>query len=289
MKSGPDGEASRSTFQSPTRECTLVSCKTDDRLESRSHRDSGWEAGPTNDSCTTGEISMPITKDHAADNANPTSIRADVLILGAGRHAVEVIDALTACGTKIYGCLDARVPRGTEVFPDISVVGSDKDLAAMSADGFRTVYLGIGGLDNLDVRIRFFHQLEELGVVAPPLVHPAAHIAPSARVGHGTTVLARASIGPMTEIGRNGVITQNAVIAHHCRLGDHVVVAPSAVLAAGVTVGDEATIGMGVTIYHDLRIGRRALVVNGIDLMQDVPDDAVAKHHGAHAVVLPRT
>ncbi len=211
-----------------------------------------------------------------------------VLVLCAGRHAVEVIDALTARGTRVFGCLDGRVKRGTEVCSGATVVGSDDDLESMVADGFRQVYLGIGGLDNLDVRIRLFERLERLGVVQPALVHPAAHVAPSVTLGRGSTVLACASIGPLSVVGRNCVITQNAALTHHCIIGDHVVIAPHAVLAAGVRVDNEVTIGMGVSVYHDLHIGRRSVVVNGVDLLQDVPEDSMVKHRSPPPVICRR-
>ncbi|MCH7527555.1 MAG: hypothetical protein IID39_08970, partial [Planctomycetes bacterium] len=147
---------------------------------------------------------------NAKDEALASAARG-VLVLGAGRHAAEVIDALVAGGVRVHGCLDSHVPAKTEIYPGVTVVGSDRDLSSMVADGFATVYLGIGGLGNLDVRIRFFQMLEGLGAAAPPLVHPAAHVAPTVELGAGTTVLARASIGPLTRIGRNCIITQNAV------------------------------------------------------------------------------
>ena len=205
-------------------------------------------------------------------------VRPEALVLCGGRHAVEVIDALLACGVPIHGCLDAHIALGTEVFPGVGVIGSDDDLDALVADGYGTVYLGIGGLDNLDTRIRLFRRLNELGVVQPPLIHPSAHVADSAEIGAGTTILARASVGPLSHIGENCILTQSSVVTHHCQLGDHVVLAPNATLAAGVTVGDAVTIGMGVTVYHDLTIGRRSVIVNGIAVMQNVPEDGVMKH-----------
>jgi len=200
-----------------------------------------------------------------------------VLVVGAGRHAIEVIDALQARGVAIHGCLDARVPVGKEIYPGVRVVGLDRELAAMIRDGFRTVYMGIGGFDNLDVRIRLFSLVEELGVAAPPLIHPSAHVAPSSELGAGTTVLAHASVGPMNRIGRNCVITQNAVVSHHCCIGDNVVLSPNAALAAGVVVEDDATIGMGVTVYHDVHIGQRAIIVSGIHVFADAPAGATLK------------
>jgi len=211
------------------------------------------------------------------------------LVVGAGRHAVEVLDALEAAGVAVHGCLDAQVGLGAEVYRGVQVVGRDTELAKFVEDGFTRVYLGIGGLDNLEVRLRWFRELEELDVVGPALVHPSAHVAPSAQIGGGTTVLARASIGPLTRVGRNCVITQNAVITHHCCIEDHVVVAPGALLAAGVVVRERATIGMGVTVYHDVTIGREAVIVNGVDVMQDVPEGTVAKHGRVPVVIRVRT
>ncbi len=210
--------------------------------------------------------------------------REEAVVLCGGRHAAEVIDALLALGRPVHGCLDGKLPRGTEVYPGVVVVGSDTDLDALVADGFTKVYLGLGGLGNLPGRIELFRMLRERGVVQPTLVHPTAHIAPSASIGVGTTVLAGASVGPMSVIGCNGVITQGAVVTHHVAVGDHVVLAPQSVLAAGVRVGDEATIGMGVTVYHDVSIGKRSVIVNGIHVMQDVPGDSIVKHRSVPAV-----
>ncbi len=210
------------------------------------------------------------------------------LIVGGGRHAAEVIDALLAAGQRVHGCLDARLAAGSEVYPGVRVVGSDRDLRAMIADGFRRVYLGVGGLANLAARIRLFEQLVEFGCAPPVLIHPGAHVSPSARIGEGTTILARASVGPLSVVGRNSVLTQGSIVTHHCRIGDHVVIAPGAALAAGVEVGDESTIGMGVTVFADVRVGRRCVLVNGVAAMQNVPDDSILKHAGAPAVIRPR-
>ncbi len=219
------------------------------------------------------------------DKTTPgAGVRAEAIVLCGGRHAAEVIDALRALGHPVHGCLDGKLPRGTEVFPGVEVVGSDGDLNALVADGFVKVYLGLGGLANLPGRMRLFQMMGELGVVQPPLVHPTAHVATSATIGVGTTVLARASVGPMSAIGRNCVLTQSAVVTHHCTVGDHVVLSPQSALAAGVRVGDEATIGMGVTVYHDVSIGQRSVIVNGVHVMQDVPDDSIVKHRSVPAV-----
>ncbi len=231
-------------------------------------------------------MTISIENNQPARETNTTrASKQGAVVLCAGRHAAEVLDVLMAQGEPVHGCLDAAIPIGNEVYPGVSVVGRDDALEDMVADGFETVYLGIGGLENLEVRIRLFQRLKDLGIPPPPLVHPSAHVAPTAELGAGTTVLARASIGPLSRVGCNCVITQNATITHHCKVEDHVVVAPGAVLAAGVHVKRKAVIGVGVTVFRDLVIGENSTIVNGIDLMQDVPNDSIAKHRGASAVV----
>lgn len=237
---------------------------------------------------TTYTRSRPTSTLKAQGRHREADRRQAVLVLGAGRHAAEIIDALLANEIAVHGCLDARLPVGTEVYPGVRVVGADNDVEAMTGDGFDAVYLGIGGLDNLDARIDWFKRLESLGVLTPALIHPSAHVAPSATIGEGSCVLARASIGPLSRVGRGCMITQSAVITHHCRLGDYVMLAPNATLAAGVEIDDEATIGMGVTVFHDVRIGRRALIVNGVDLMHDVPAGQVVKWRDERAIVRSR-
>jgi sugar O-acyltransferase (sialic acid O-acetyltransferase NeuD family) len=231
---------------------------------------------------------MPTSSSTANQTtASAPHSRNGAVIVGAGRHAAEVIDALQSNGLPIHGCIDRSVPVGTEIYPNVRVVATDGDLTAIINDGFESIYLGIGGLANQDARRNWFDKLLVNDVAPPPLVHASAHIAPTVRLGTGTTVLARATIGPLSTIGQGCIIAQNAVITHHCRLADHVVIAPNATLAAGVRIDESATIGMNVTVLHDLHIGRRAWLINGVDVFQNIPANAVVKHHGPPASIRP--
>jgi sugar O-acyltransferase (sialic acid O-acetyltransferase NeuD family) len=112
--------------------------------------------------------------------------------------------------------------------------------------------------------------------VADALVHPAATIASSARVGAGSFVNAGCVIGALSMIGENVVFNRSSSAGHHTVLADFVSVGPGVTLAGNVRVGEGSVIGAGSTILPDLRIGAGAIIAAG----------AVVRHHVADGIMV---
>lgn len=188
-----------------------------------------------------------------------------VALLGAGGHGKVVIATLASAGHEVVAAYDDDEGRWGQEVLGVPVRGGLDEARRAEADGF---VLAIGS--NRDRR-RIAGRLE---LPWATVVHPAATVHPSVRLGPGTVIFAGAVLQPDTEVGRHGIVNTGASVDHDCRLGDFVHVAPGARLAGGVEVGEGALVGIGSTLVPDVRVGAWATVGAGAAVVRDVPSGA---------------
>jgi UDP-perosamine 4-acetyltransferase len=193
-----------------------------------------------------------------------------VLVIGAGGHAKVVIEALRAAGIEPVGLVD-RQPDASALL-GVPVLGDDDWLPRLRADGIESAVVALG--DN-GARERAGEGLRALGFRLPAVVHPAALVSPSARIGAGAVVMARAVAGTLAEIGPLAVLNTGCIVEHDNRIGACAHVAPGAALAGAVRVGERALIGVGAAVRPGISIGEDAVVGAGSTVVADVPPGAV--------------
>lgn len=95
--------------------------------------------------------------------------------------------------------------------------------------------------------------LESLRAPRPrgPYRHPAAVIAPDAKVGEDVYVDAHAYIGRGASVGRGSVVGANAFVGDGATLGDAVWIKPTASLMEGCVAGDRVVLHPGCVVGSD--------------------------------------
>ena len=206
----------------------------------------------------------------------PQSEKPYILIYGAGGHAKTIMDMILQLDAfSIAGILDDNnALTGTQVF-GIPVLGTRSLLPHLAGQGVKLAANGVGGILDINIRVRIFDLLEKTGFTFPVLLHPRATIEPSARIEPGTQVFANAYVGTETILHSNCMVNTNAVVSHDCEIGAYTHIAPGALLAGQVHVGDRTLIGMGVTTAIGVKIGSGVRVGNGANLLADVPDKTI--------------
>lgn len=197
------------------------------------------------------------------------SILLRVVVIGAGGHAKVVIEAVRALGGEVVGLVDAAL--ATPPVLGAPVLGGDEMLPCLRAQGLDAVVVALGG--NI-LRERVGRQVQELGFVLPTVVHPSALVSPSAKMGMGVVVMARAVVGTEVSIGDLAIVNTGAVLDHDCKLGTAAHVAPGCALAGNVRVGVRTLIGVGSAVRPGIRIGADVIVGTGSAVVSDVPDGA---------------
>lgn len=192
---------------------------------------------------------------------------APVLVIGAGGHALVVIEALQAAGRRVAGLLDDGPGQGTVL--GCARLGATDRLPALRAEGLAEAVIAIG--DNR-VRAALGARCEAAGFTLPILAHPAALISPSAEIGAGSQVMARAVLGPLARLGRLVLINTGAIVEHECRLEEACHLGPGAVLCGGVALGGRSLVAGGAVVRPGVVIGADALVAPGAAVAGPVPD-----------------
>lgn len=207
----------------------------------------------------------------------PPAEKPYILVFGGGGHAKAVMDLLKGLEDyAIAGILDDKLPPGTQVL-DIPVLGTRAALPALAEGGVRLAANGVGGILDINVRVKVFELLAAAGFGFPALVHPRATVEPSAVLEEGVQVFANAYVGSQALVGARSMVNTNAVVSHDCVIGGYTHVAPGALLAGHVQIGERTLIGMGVTTAVGVRVGSGVRVGNGAILLADVPDKTIVQ------------
>jgi sugar O-acyltransferase (sialic acid O-acetyltransferase NeuD family) len=203
-----------------------------------------------------------------------------IIVYGGGGHGKALIDLLRMLGTyPIVGIVDDD-PDSTSTVMGVGVLGGSSILETLVEHGVHLAVNAVGGIGNIQSRIKVFERLSKAGFTCPTLVHPAAFIEPSATLAGGVQVMPHAYVGSDAKIGYGVIINTGAIVSHDCMLGDYANLSPGAILAGEVSIGEASLIGMGVTINLRVTVGDHSRIGNGATVKQDVPSGSIV-HAGA--------
>jgi len=194
-----------------------------------------------------------------------------IIVYGGGGHGKALIDLLRALGAyPIAGVVDDDLPIGSTIM-GLAVLGSGNILKLLVERGVNLAVNAVGGIGNIQSRIKVFDRLTQAGFTCPVLVHPTAFIEPSASLAEGVQVMPHAYVGSEAQIGYGAIINTGAIVSHDCFLGEYANLSPGAILAGEVNVGVASLIGMGATVNLKVQVGDRVRIGNGATVKQDVP------------------
>jgi len=195
-----------------------------------------------------------------------------VIIYSGGGLSKMIIETVRVLGAyQIVGVIDDNMEKGTDVIGS-PVLGGAEMLPKLYTKGIRTAVNAIGGIGSYKVRLEVFKRLAGAGFVCPAVVHPTAHIDPSAKLDAGVLVLAQSYVSGNARVGMGTLINNSVVISHDCVLGVCANFSPGAKIAGDVVVGDFTQIGMNATVNIGVKVGSQCLIANGATIKKDVPD-----------------
>jgi sugar O-acyltransferase (sialic acid O-acetyltransferase NeuD family) len=195
------------------------------------------------------------------------SKREGVVVLGAGGHAKVVVSTLRAQGHGVATILDDNPHLWGQQVLGVTIRGP---LSLLRSERFVSGVIAVG--DNATrQRLAQAFQVPWLTVI-----HPAAVVDPSARLGTGTVIMAGAVVQADAVIGDHAIVNTAATVDHGCTLGDFVHCAPGVHLAGDVFIGEGALMGVGSTAIPSVRIGSWVTVGAGSVVIENLPDGVLA-------------
>lgn len=185
----------------------------------------------------------------------------DLVIYGAGGQGSVVAEAAALAGWRVLGFVDDAVTRRGGPLPML-----DADNAAL-ADASWHVAIG----DNA-ARQRVTRGLADRGRTLVSVIHPAAHVSPSASIDPGCFVGPGALVHTNARIGEGSILNSGAIIEHDDQLGSFVHIAPGAALAGRVRIGERTLVGLGARVLPELTLGTGCIIGAGAVVTRDVAD-----------------
>jgi sugar O-acyltransferase (sialic acid O-acetyltransferase NeuD family) len=196
----------------------------------------------------------------------------EIHVAGTGSFALEVVEYARAAGERVAGLIELLDPSrvGTEVHGLPVLAPNDR------CAGDARAVVGAGG-----DRRELWSRLAVHGWSPATVVHPAAHVSASARLGDGCVIAPAAVLGAASELGEHVLVGRGALVGHHTMLGPGVTLNPGANVAGNARVGAGAAIGMGALVANGLEVGAGAVVAAGAAVVRDV--DAGVRVQGVPA------
>ncbi len=148
-----------------------------------------------------------------------------------------------------------------------------------SADGLSPMIITIG---DCQIRRTVAQKLGARGYLT--VIHPAAIMADSVKLGSGTVIMAGAIMNPYVEVGNHCIINTGASLDHDAKIGDFVHIAPHCTLCGGVTVGEGTWVGAGTTVIQGIHIGKNCFIGAGSVVVKDIPDGVLCYGNPARVI-----
>lgn len=207
-------------------------------------------------------------------------MRAEPLVVvgsgGFGRETVELVRAINAAAERprwdLQGFVDDDPARwGTKVSGAYVLGGLDRLAELPDA----RVVVCTGNPSDFTSKRRIVDRLGLPGERYAKLIHPAATMPASCRIGAGCVVLAGVVATTDVEVGRHVAVMPQSVLTHDDRLADYVTVASGVRLGGAVDLQEGAYLGAGCLVRGELTVGPWALVGMGAVVTCDVPGGEV--------------
>src|SRR5690349_6657092 len=147
----------------------------------------------------------------------------DLLIIGAGRLAVDVADMVEDMPElNVIGFVVNQPPfvhgstlLGKPIFWMDELANFDKPCKAVCA---------IGSTKRIDI----IKQVEEHGIKFTSVIHSSARVSRRAVIGEGTIISGGVQIAAQTETGCHVIINRGALIGPYNKISDYAYIAPGA-------------------------------------------------------------
>ena len=226
-------------------------------------------------------VTEEIVRLAASENKNvdlqlPPTNKPYLLVFGGGGHAKTILDMVKQLDQYVIaGILDDDKQLSGKGVLGIPVLGTRVLFPTLIEKGVRLAANGVGGILDINVRIKIFETLENAGFSFPSLIHPRATAEASAMIDEGVQVFANAYIGSEAHLRSRCMVNTNAVVSHDCVIGMYSHIAPGVLLAGEVHVGARTLVGMGVTTAIGVHIGDNVRIGNGAIILADVPDKTI--------------
>lgn len=210
-----------------------------------------------------------------------------LLLIGGGDHCFSLLSEISSeTIAEIIGVIDTTLPRGMEVFNNISISGNDQDSAGIIKDeGITHFLITLGSVKYQNKRQNLFDFYKNLDIIPFTYISKFAYTFGESVIGQGTAILKSVILSSNTVIGENCILNTGCIIEHNVKIGAHTHIAPGAVILGGAEIGRRVMIGANAAVRQYVRICDDAVVGMGSVVVDNIEKQGIWVGNPAHFVV----
>lgn len=192
------------------------------------------------------------------------------MLIGAGGHAKTIVDTIEQqANFHIAGFVDT-IEKQKETYRAYNVIGEDKDLERIYANGIPNAFICIGYMGKSRVRNELYAKLKRIGYHLPAIIDNSAILATDVRVGEGTYIGRRTVVNAAAVIGKMCILNTGSIVEHDCIVGDFAHIAVGAVVCGGAMIRDHVFIGANATLFQGIRVEENSVIGAGSLIRKNV-------------------
>ena len=201
-------------------------------------------------------------------------IKRDLIIVGAGGHALSCIDVIEQQNKfSIIGLVGLEKEIGL-IVNGYKVIATDSDLPEL-AKKYPSALVSLGQIKTVDVRLNLFQKCVQVGFSMATVISPNAYVSPFAQIGEGSIIMHGVIINSSTKIGKNCIINSRALIEHGSVVGDNSHISTGVIVNGDVTIGKNCFIGSGTIIKESISIGSDCLIGMGQVIKKNIEKNMI--------------
>jgi sugar O-acyltransferase (sialic acid O-acetyltransferase NeuD family) len=191
----------------------------------------------------------------------------ELIIIGGGGFAKEVIWLANDCNRKVRGVLDDDVQthntqvQGATVLGDISSWVNYKSCEFIIAIGSPRTKRKV---------------LEKMLALGKPnfatLIHPSVRLSNTVNIEEGSIICAGSILTADIKVGKHNILNLNVTVGHECEFADYVTIAPMVAVSGNVKLGCLVEVGTGAVIRQGLELAIGSMLGMGGVLTKNIPE-----------------
>ena len=191
----------------------------------------------------------------------------DLIIIGGGGFAKEVIWLANDCNRKVKGVLDDSDQthniqvQGATVLGDVSSWVNYKDCEFIIAIGSPRTRQKV-----LDKMLTFGEP------DFATLIHPSVRFSNTVSIGEGSIICAGSILTADISLGKHNILNLNVTVGHECEFADYVTIAPMVAVSGNVKLHHLVEVGTGAVIRQGLNLAEGSMLGMGGILTKNIPE-----------------
>lgn len=194
----------------------------------------------------------------------------ELIIIGGGGFAKEIIWLAKDCGRSVKGILDDNLNYQNCLIGQVPVIGVINDWTKFSDCEF---VIAIGAPRTRGVVLK---KMETQGTPNfAQLIHPSVHMSESVVLGDGAMVCAGCILTVDITIGKHSILNLNVTVGHECNFGDFITIAPMAAISGNVVLDDYVEVGTGAVLRQGLSLAKGSMLGMGAVLTKNIAENVI--------------